>query len=690
MVPDTFERARLFVFDTLQRADPWESPKDLVRIADIDDESLKHLGQWPWPRSVIAELVRTLQDQGAKAIAFDVVFAEADRTSPARLVNEWEQSFGWKAPANAVAVLPDYDQDLATAFARGRVVTGFSLVAEDNHVSPAVNTSIATIGGDPAATVLSFRGAIPNIPALDASAAGAGSFAIPAGRDQMIRTMPLLLAFNAQLVPSLALETIRVAEDEDTIKVRVDRNGGPGSPVTGYTIRIGDYDVPLGVDGSFLLHHGPPRPESFIPVWRLLDPDQRASLAPDIKGHIVIIGTSAVGLSDLRSTAFNPLVPGVALHARAIEQILSQHFLTRPAWASGIEFTFSTLLATILVGLASWVGLRSAVVSMAACCVALIFGTWLSFVWGGTLIDPSLALLTLMCSGITAILARYFIADRDASRLRAAFTHYLAPALVDALAKDPERLQLGGEQREMTFLFTDLEGFTSLIESVDPQLIVSLLNSYLDELCSIAMDHGGTVDKIVGDAMHVIFNAPLDQPDHAERAVRCALAIDVFAQRYAADQKARGLHFGVTRIGINTGTAIVGNFGGSRRFDYTAHGDAINTAARLETANKALGTRICVARSTAAKVNGLDFLPVGTLMLKGKSQGVDVFIPQPGEGEAGIWNAAYLEAFARFSDGDEAAAEMLVSLHELYPDHPILALHARRIRAGERSMRMAA
>jgi adenylate cyclase len=242
----------------------------------------------------------------------------------------------------------------------------------------------------------------------------------------------------------------------------------------------------------------------------------------------------------------------------------------------------------------------------------------------------------------------------------------------------------------MTFLFTDLEGFTSLTEGADPQDIVLWLNAYLDGLCRIAMEHGGTVDKIVGDAVHVMFNAPLDQPDHAERGVRCALAIDAFAQKYSDDYKARGIAFGVTRIGVNTGPAVVGNFGGSRRFDYTAHGDAINTAARLESANKALGTRICVARATADKVAGIAFLPIGTVMLKGKTQGVDVFAPHRESADAGDWSALYRDAFARMLNGDDAGSQALIALHERHPDHPILALHARRIRAGERLAPMAA
>jgi adenylate cyclase len=690
LFPDSFERARLFVFDTLQRLGPWEHPPEAVKIVDIDDQSLKRVGQWPWSRSTLAQLVRNLQDFGAKAIAFDVVFSEPDRTSPALLAREWEREFGWRLEAGGAAALPDYDQQLVAAFARGRVVTGFGLLAANNGAAPAIGASLATIGGDPAATIQNFRGAVPSLPALEAAAAGNGGFSIIAGRDQIVRQMPMLFAFDGKSAPALALEALRVAEDEDTIKVRVERNGGPSGPVTGYTIRVGDYEAPLAVDRSFLLHHGAQSAANVIAAWRLLDPSEGPRLKSEIEGHIALIGTSAVGLSDLRATPLNPLEPGVNIHARAIEQILAHHFLSRPARAPGAEFVMAALLSIALALLATYAALRSALLAMAACLACLIGATWLAFSLEGLLLDPSLIGLTIVVGGIATSLTRYFVADRDAARLRLAFAHYLSPALVAALARDPDRLKLGGEQREMTFLFTDLEGFTSLTEAADPRDIVAWLNAYLDGLCRIAMDHGGTLDKIVGDAVHVMFNAPLDQPGHAERGVRCALAMDAFAQAYSAERRACGIAFGVTRIGVNTGRAVVGNFGGSRRFDYTAHGDAINTAARLESAKKALGTRICVACATVEKVKSIAFLPVGTLMLKGKMQGVDVYAPLGDSADAEGWSALYLKAFAQMLNGEEAGSTALLALHERHPGHPILALHARRIKAGERSVRMAA
>jgi adenylate cyclase len=686
-LPGEFDRLQLLAFDTLQRAAPWAPQSSTVKVVDIDDESLRRFGQWPWTRSLVATLAATLQDLGARSIAFDVVFAEPDRTSPARLAKEWEATYGWKS--SSTASLPDHDVELASVFERGRAVTGFGLLAERNGAKPPEGASIATIGGDPAETLSTFHGAIPNLALLEDAAAGHGSIAITASHDEIIRRIPLLAAFDGRIVPSLALEALRVAEDEDTIRIRSERAGGPSGPVTGYTIRIGDYDIPTERDGTFWLHHSAPRGTTTIPAWRILDPTQRPAIADAVKDAIVLVGTSAVGLSDLRATPLDPLEPGVHLHARAIEQILSHHYIWRPSWAAGAEWAVAALLATVIVVGIALLRLRIALPLALAATVAIVLGSWAAFVRQGLLLDPSFVTLTILYGAVAASFARYFVTERDAIRLRSAFTHYLSPPLVEALARDPARLKLGGELREMTFLFTDLEGFTKLTETAGPQAIVSLLNAYLDGLCRIAIEHGGTVDKIVGDAVHVMFNAPVDQADHAERGVRSALAMDAFAQQFSAEQRVRGIALGATRIGVNTGSAIVGNFGGSRRFDYTAHGDAINTAARLESANKALGTRVCIASATAARVSAVPLLPVGTLMLRGKSQAVEVFTPTTDAVSQDSWKATYLDAFGRLLAGDETGFEMLLALHDRHPDHPILALHAARIRAGERSLRMA-
>jgi adenylate cyclase len=258
----------------------------------------------------------------------------------------------------------------------------------------------------------------------------------------------------------------------------------------------------------------------------------------------------------------------------------------------------------------------------------------------------------------------------------------MAPALVDKLVNNPDSLSLNGESREMTFLFSDIAGFTTFTESASPELLVATLNEYLDVMCRAVMEQGGTIDKIVGDAVVGIFNAPLDQPDHAERAVKCALAMDSISNDFIAKMNARGMEFGITRVGVNTGQAIVGNFGGSERFDYTAHGDAINTAARMESVNKHLGTRICISGTTVAQCPNHFFRPIGALVLKGKTEAIEAFEPITEEEAGTPFVAEYNGAFECLARGDAKAEKLFAKLKADYPEDPLVNLHYNRITTG--------
>jgi adenylate cyclase len=277
----------------------------------------------------------------------------------------------------------------------------------------------------------------------------------------------------------------------------------------------------------------------------------------------------------------------------------------------------------------------------------------------------------------------------ESERIRANLSRFFSPNLAYQLVNEPERLEVGGERRELSFLFTDLADFTTLVEGSEPSVIVSLLNEYLDEMTNIVFDHGGTVDKVVGDAIHAMFGAPMTQQDHAARAVACAMDLDEFAQSFSARRNAAGVPLGHTRIGVNTGTAIVGNFGGETLFDYTAHGDAVNTAARLEAINKLLGTRICVSADTVSQVPAFRGRPVGSLLLKGKTRPVDVFEPlTPAAGDDGFL-AAYRDAYERMDAGDSGATQAFATLAQSRPDDRVIAMHLRRLQAGETGTRLA-
>ncbi|MEE9570540.1 MAG: response regulator [Gammaproteobacteria bacterium] len=267
--------------------------------------------------------------------------------------------------------------------------------------------------------------------------------------------------------------------------------------------------------------------------------------------------------------------------------------------------------------------------------------------------------------------------------IRQAFSRFISPTVVDQLVDDPSRLSLGGERLDITCVFTDLEGFTGLIESSEPTEVLPVLNRYLDGMCQIVLEHDGTIDKIVGDALHVFFGAPLPRPDHAQCAIRCVLALDAYARNFVVDEAARKLNFGGTRIGAHTGVAVVGNFGGESFFDYTAHGDVINTTARMESVNKHIGTAICVSAATASRCPDMPFRPIGRLLLKGKSQSVDAFEPLSAEQAVLASVQTYHDAFELLVHEDPAARDVFDQLRREYPADRLIAFHAERLDKGQ-------
>jgi adenylate cyclase len=269
-----------------------------------------------------------------------------------------------------------------------------------------------------------------------------------------------------------------------------------------------------------------------------------------------------------------------------------------------------------------------------------------------------------------------------AERAHAMLSRYFSPNLAERLASDASALDLGGKRREVAALFTDIAGFTNLVENLDPALLSEVLNEYLCEMTDVVFEHEGTVAKIVGDAIHVLFGAPGDQPDHSTRAVACTLALDECSERFRARWAKRGVTLGPTRIGVHTGPAIVGNFGGGRFFDYTAYGDTINTAARLEAANKVLGTRICVSADVAAQAEGFLGRPVGDLVLRGKTKALRAFEPLSEEVYAHPATASYAEAFAKIEKGDPGATTAFAALMGMRANDGLVNFHLKRLLNG--------
>ena len=669
------------VFDQYQRWQPRTEQALAVRIIDVDEQSLQRLGQWPWPRNRLAKLVDELQAAQVAAIGFDMVFAEADRTSPQALAGQWPLNGVLR---DALRKLPDHDQIFARSIARAPVVVGFTLdrrPAEQATAGLSAHPFRYIDSGAPAAHWLhAFDAVTPSLPQLEAAAQGNGALSFVADSDGVVRRVPLVLALAGQPVSTLTAEMLRISQQTRNIVLKATPDDASGLEAIG----IGRFSVPTNAHGEMWIHYSAAKNERTIPAWQVL-----AGAVPreQLAGHLVLVGSSAQGLMDLRFSPLGRIVPGVEVHAQALEQILAGHYLRRPSWATAAE-AIVIAIGALLVGL---VALRCRALPAALTGAVLVGGVmgagWLAFRHYGLLLDSTTPALVLLATFIVASLLHHLTSEQRQRWIKAAFSRYVSPNLVAYLVDHPDDMALGGRRQQCSFVFTDLAGFTSLMEKTDPANAVALLNDYLEAMIHIAFAHDGTLDRIVGDAVAIMFSAPVQQPDHRQRALACALEMDRFARQYADGLRAQDIDFGKTRIGVHSGEVIVGNFGGSTIFDYRALGDAVNTAARLEGANKYLGTTICLSQETLAGCpENTPTRPIGRLLLKGKQNALMVHEPLASPDGGGYApNDAYCAAYELMAQDDQhAALALFEALAQRFPDDPLPALHARRLREGAR------
>jgi adenylate cyclase len=699
--PVLLQQLRWLAFDTYQRFQPRiYDPAMPVRIVDIDDESLARIGQWPWPRPYVADLLERLAGAGAAAIAFDMVFAEPDRSSPEQAFKLWPATLEVLALRNSVAVLPPHDGILAEAIEQAPVVTGFVLTntkrksaSPTEHAfsvakplperlvapvladapagdelndppvprAPAPKATFATAGDDPTLFVRTFTSAVANLLELETVALGNGALNSTPEVDQVIRRVPLVLALQGQLYPSLVAEALRVAQGARTNVVKSSGASGIWSfgERTGVSaMRIGQVEVPTDPEGRLWVRFTRHEAARYVPAWTVLEDD----FDPDtVAGQIVLVGTSAAGLHDIRATPLDAAIPGVEVHAQAIEQILAGDFLNRPDFADGMELAYMLALGLIVIVMLRTMG---AVVSFAVGGLAtlLVFaGSWLSFESYGWLFDPVQPSLMVLLVFATAEGVSYIQSEAERRQIRGAFKQYLAPELVDELARHPERLRLGGEQRTMTIMFCDVRGFTSISEQykADPQGLTALVNRLLTPMTDVVLGCKGTIDKYIGDCIMAFWNAPLDDPGHAAHACRAALGMHAAIRRLnvaLAEENAAAAPFelagpeavGAERedaadgaqshdltprktlevaigIGINTGQCVVGNMGSEQRFDYSVLGDSVNLASRLEGQSKAYAVPIIISQETQRLAPEFATLELDLIAVKGKKEAVRIF-----------------------------------------------------------------
>ncbi len=629
--PAPVARLRALVFDSYQRISPREfDPNIPVRIVDIDEESLKRVGQWPWPRTLLAELVDKLGEAGAAAIAFDIVFPEPDRLSPANALQFWPKSDQLAAFKEEIEKLPSNDEVFGEAIGKAPVAMGF-IAAPQGASIPETKAGFSYGGDDPKMYAPHYTGAAASLKVLQEPAKGAGALNWIPEYDQIIRRMPMMVRVGDTLYPSLAADALRLAQDASTFIVMSSGASSEESfgEKTGIAkLRVGEFEVPTEANGQMWIRFTPQSWDRYLPAWKVLAGEVPAE---EIEGRIILIGTSAAGLLDLRATPLDASVPGVELHAQAIEQIIAGSFLQRPDFATAAELLYILLLGIVI---ATLVYLAGAMVSalFGALAVAGVVGlSWYAFKAHGWLVDPIYPAIALTAIYLAGTLFMFLRTERERNRVRHAFSHYMAPALVERLADDPTRLKLGGETRDMTLLFTDVRGFTTISEGLDAEELTRFLNSLFTPLSNIILEEQGTIDKFMGDAVMAFWNAPLDDKNHPSHACSAALrmmdAMVTLNENWREEAESKGRPYRPVKLGIglNTGICCVGNLGSDTRFDYSVIGDNVNIASRLEGQSKTYDVGTVVGESTTSRAPDFAFLELDLLKVKGKTEATRIF-----------------------------------------------------------------
>jgi len=625
------DRAGLLLFDTYQRITPRAYEDAPVRIVDIDDETVRRLGQWPWPRTDIADLTRRLTAAGASAIAFDIVFSESDRTSPARLADRARRDNGGRDVLAALRNLPDHDSVFAETIGASPVVLGYFLTNERGpQVAP--KAGVAVSGSPPRAGVPAFTGAIEPITPLRDAASGLGFVSLIGDSDGIIRKAPLIALQNGQLLPSLSLDALRTAQGAGSLIVKASDGSGEMGGTAGdvVSLKVGDFEVPTTHAGQLYMYYTAPRPDRVVAAWKILENAlPRAEMERLFAGRIVLIGTGAAGLRDLVATPIQDRELGVMVHAQAVEQMVLGKFLFRPDWGPGLERSLLLALGLLLVVALPVLGAARGAVLGGAMVGGIIASSWFAFSGYRFLLDPTYPVLGLAAVYGIETIAIYYREERQRAYIHKAFDRYLSPELVRRIVDDPGQLQLGGEEREMTVLFCDIRSFSSLSERLTPQEIIRFLIAFLTPMCDILLGRKATIDKFIGDAILAFWNAPLDDPDQHANAARGALAMVDRLKALNVEMPGGAEPWPgqvAIGIGLNSGPCCVGNMGSAQRLSYSLIGDTVNLASRIEGLTKYYGVQIAIGSALQTKLPGFAALPLDRVRVVGRDAPETVYV----------------------------------------------------------------
>ena len=670
--PPPLQTLQLKTFDFYQTLEPRKS-KELpipVTIIDIDEASLEKYGQWPWPRTLLGQLIDRLRETGVGVVGFDVFFPEYDRMSPA-LVAESLHGLDDEL-VTQLRALPNTESVLANSLQKMRVVLGQGtlITSTDFEDGFPLKAKVALMGnqGRILNRIPRFPGILRNVPELEAAALGLGMVALEPEIDGVIRRVNMALRVGDQIYPTMTLEMMRLALGQENLLFRLDEK----AQTQGIRIRglkqIGTPEIPTDERFRTWIHYRPHDLENmYVSAADVLDGKADPKR---LQNALTLIGTSALGLKDIRHTPLNDALPGVEIHAQLLEMMLTNSFLNRPPWVQNAEVFAVVLVGIIMVILVPLLGATYTLLFASILIASMVGFSWYAYVELKILIDavyPSLSGLLLYMS-LTYM--NFIREERQKKQVRGAFSMYMSPALVEKLADDPDLLRLGGEMKEMTLLFADIRGFTTISETYKehPESLTEFINKFLTPMTGVILEREGTIDKYMGDCIMAFWNAPLDDSQHPlhacdsalamlkacddvgitvkaqanERAAQAREVITAAKQRLArgeADaeqeiksaetmlalaEKERELTVQIG-IGVNTDICCVGNMGSDQRFDYSVLGDGVNLASRLEGQSKTYCVPVVIGEDTQKQVADYACVELDLIQVKGQTRPTRIF-----------------------------------------------------------------
>ena len=675
--PEIIEIMRLKYFDILQKKNPRETKGNTYSvIVDIDEKSLREIGQWPWPRTVLADLFKKSKESGMLVLGLDVLFAEKDRTSP-DLISKDLQSRNPNL-AKELSRLPSNESIAANEMTKFPIVIGHSGldVTGDANRGDIKSTSVKVLLGDKGIKnwLTSYPGLLANVPEFEKNSTGAGTVSVAEEPDGIIRRVPLISDVADTIRPTLGLDMIRVAFQGNSIAARTGINGV--EEIIIQTKTIGNAAIPTDENGRVWIYYGESdsvKGESSRYYVSASDIIKGRVGKERLQGKLGILGTSATGLKDIRPTPIEDRMPGVEIHANLIDTVISaimyytsnknaeavfnkaikegkneeQALIEKnkvkisgaPFLKAGTNMKFYEAIFTILLGfLITIFALKfGPIVNISFLILTIGSGFYYSnhlFLNEKILFDPTFAGFSTFIIYFGNTFANYLRDANEKKQIRGAFSQYLSPALVEQLANDPDKLVLGGETKKMTFLFCDVRGFTTISESFksDPQGLTKLINRFLTPLTNEIINVNGTIDKYMGDCIMAFWNAPIDVEGHEKLACDATLRMHKAMAELNAIRKeeaeAQNKNFLELKIGIglNTGGCVVGNMGSDQRFDYSVLGDSVNLAARLEGQSKSYGVKTVIGPETHESVKDTyATLQLDLIAVKGKKEAVTIF-----------------------------------------------------------------